>query len=135
MSDGDGSLRCFFFSSRRRHTRSDRDWSSDVCSSDLVSWNRFADHDKTMLIGSSDTAPADAGKLNVTVHHNVFASIGQRAPRVRFGKVHVYDNLYLIPSAQGYTYSWGVGVDAKLYVENNVFRVGPDVKPDRFVRV
>src|SRR3989440_1175403 len=26
---------CFFFSSRRRHTISDRDWSSDVCSSDL----------------------------------------------------------------------------------------------------
>src|SRR2546427_505824 len=30
----------FFFSSRRRHTRFDCDWSSDVCSSDLV---RFAD--------------------------------------------------------------------------------------------
>src|SRR5690349_24624177 len=28
---------CFFFSSRRRHTRSLRDWSSDVCSSDLCS--------------------------------------------------------------------------------------------------
>src|SRR5207249_9100867 len=29
-------LNCFFFfSSRRRHTRSKRDWSSDVCSSDL----------------------------------------------------------------------------------------------------
>src|ERR1035437_10392823 len=27
----------FFFSSRRRHTRYWRDWSSDVCSSDLVS--------------------------------------------------------------------------------------------------
>src|SRR5688572_32274101 len=27
----------FFFSSRRRHTRFDCDWSSDVCSSDLVS--------------------------------------------------------------------------------------------------
>src|SRR5215475_15838179 len=26
----------FFFSSRRRHTRFSRDWSSDVCSSDLV---------------------------------------------------------------------------------------------------
>src|SRR6266498_4291522 len=26
---------CFFFSSRRRHTRCGRDWSSDVCSSDL----------------------------------------------------------------------------------------------------
>src|SRR6266536_1915649 len=31
------SLICtFFFSSRRRHTRSTRDWSSDVCSSDLA---------------------------------------------------------------------------------------------------
>src|SRR3712207_394046 len=29
--------RVFFFSSRRRHTRYWRDWSSDVCSSDLVS--------------------------------------------------------------------------------------------------
>src|SRR5690606_41085767 len=30
------SLVYFFFSSRRRHTRFSRDWSSDVCSSDLV---------------------------------------------------------------------------------------------------
>src|SRR3989449_2552357 len=29
-------LLCFFFSSRRRHTRCSRDWSSDVCSSDLM---------------------------------------------------------------------------------------------------
>src|SRR2546430_12813756 len=32
---------CFFFSSRRRHTRFDCDWSSDVCSSDLqVPWQK-----------------------------------------------------------------------------------------------
>src|SRR5438105_14767974 len=30
----------FFFSSRRRHTRSTRDWSSDVCSSDLFAQDR-----------------------------------------------------------------------------------------------
>src|SRR3712207_7069104 len=30
-----GSILFFFFSSRRRHTRYWRDWSSDVCSSDL----------------------------------------------------------------------------------------------------
>src|SRR5438874_12619877 len=36
----------FFFSSRRRHTRSLRDWSSDVCSSDLVVvLDCFADRD------------------------------------------------------------------------------------------
>src|SRR5262249_57951427 len=31
-----GSYTVFFFSSRRRHTRLVSDWSSDVCSSDLV---------------------------------------------------------------------------------------------------
>src|SRR5207248_6499255 len=31
----EANLVCFFFSSRRRHTRSYGDWSSDVCSSDL----------------------------------------------------------------------------------------------------
>src|SRR5256886_10809486 len=31
-----GLMVCFFFSSRRRHTIFDCDWSSDVCSSDLV---------------------------------------------------------------------------------------------------
>src|SRR5256885_13315159 len=29
-------MMCFFFSSRRRHTRLQGDWSSDVCSSDLA---------------------------------------------------------------------------------------------------
>src|SRR5205809_3457072 len=33
---GDSILSGFFFSSRRRHTRCSRDWSSDVCSSDLT---------------------------------------------------------------------------------------------------
>src|SRR5690606_39637268 len=31
----------FFFSSRRRHTRFSRDWSSDVCSSDLVEVDNY----------------------------------------------------------------------------------------------
>src|SRR3989442_14572982 len=31
----------FFFSSRRRHTRCGRDWSSDVCSSDLLAHGRL----------------------------------------------------------------------------------------------
>src|SRR3712207_8770194 len=32
----EGGVGIFFFSSRRRHTRYWRDWSSDVCSSDLI---------------------------------------------------------------------------------------------------
>src|SRR5699024_12204772 len=38
-----GVLCFFFFSSRRRHTRSKRDWSSDVCSSDL---HHYVQYDK-----------------------------------------------------------------------------------------
>src|SRR6266566_6788840 len=36
QSRGSGTTKFFFFSSRRRHTRLQGDWSSDVCSSDLV---------------------------------------------------------------------------------------------------
>src|SRR3712207_8555150 len=36
FSESDRIFFFFFFSSRRRHTRYWRDWSSDVCSSDLV---------------------------------------------------------------------------------------------------
>src|SRR2546422_6978146 len=40
----------FFFSSRRRHTRCSRDWSSDVCSSDLIGsvFKEFTQADSTM---------------------------------------------------------------------------------------
>src|SRR5256885_378106 len=40
MSDTVGKDSFFFFSSRRRHTRLQGDWSSDVCSSDLILWDR-----------------------------------------------------------------------------------------------
>src|SRR3989449_10736437 len=49
------SCRLFFFSSRRRHTRCSRDWSSDVCSSDLAAhgWNGWSGWRGTQLM--SDT--------------------------------------------------------------------------------
>src|SRR5699024_11847705 len=47
MCSGLGSsLTFFFFSSRRRHTRSKRDWSSDVCSSDLAGQVRITGQGK-----------------------------------------------------------------------------------------
>src|SRR6266487_5864374 len=46
-----GIICFFFFSSRRRHTRWTGDWSSDVCSSDLVIWiaRQYAHHDVPLL--------------------------------------------------------------------------------------
>src|SRR5437879_12999175 len=46
-------LQCFFFSSRRRHTRYIGDWSSDVCSSDL-----FVERTSLTATGT----PASGGK-------------------------------------------------------------------------
>src|SRR5699024_8284711 len=64
-------LRVFFFSSRRRHTRSKRDWSSDVCSSDLLSNINLelGDGDFVTVIGSNGAGKSTvlntvAGKIN-----------------------------------------------------------------------
>src|SRR5699024_2821324 len=60
----------FFFSSRRRHTRSKRDWSSDVCSSDLTECL----HPLTDLLGTLAQTGQDAaaryGAGGWTAHHN-----------------------------------------------------------------
>jgi len=94
-----------------------------------VSWNRFAAHDKTMLIGNSDGALGDRGKLHVTLHHNFFDGIGQRAPRVRFGQVHVYNNLYRADLRTNYHSSWGVGFESRIVAENNVFDMSTSYGP------
>ncbi|WP_082373351.1 pectinesterase family protein [Nocardia sp. NRRL S-836] len=96
--------------------------------SDLVTVSRnvFADHGKTMLIGSSNSSTTDPGKLRVSVHHNVFRNVQERAPRVRFGQVHVYNNLY----EGSQVYSWGVGVRSQIYAQNNFIR---GIAPEKVV--
>jgi len=73
------------------------------------------------LIGHSDSnSSEDTGHLNVTFHHDWWAdNVMERMPRVRFGKVHVYNNLY---TAAGNNYAIGLGVNANIRVENNVFQ-------------
>jgi pectate lyase len=95
-----------------------------------VSWNHFLNHDKIMLIGSSDNAPADVGKLRVTLHHNLWEGTGQRTPRVRYGQVHIYNNLYCIAANTGFQYAWGVGVQSSIYAEENLFQVADGVTAD-----
>ncbi|MFD5058684.1 MULTISPECIES: polysaccharide lyase family 1 protein [unclassified Streptomyces] len=91
--------------------------------SDLVtvSWSRFADHDKAILIGNGDNVTTDRGKLRVTLHHNEFDAVVQRAPRVRFGQVHLYNNCYVVPERSDYRYSIGVSTESRIVAENNSF--------------
>src|SRR6266508_6674597 len=56
----------FFFSSRRRHTRWPRDWSSDVCSSDLRYARDFRDDPATIgriLVGSPGGPQVPLGQV------------------------------------------------------------------------
>lgn len=107
--------------------------------SDLVtvSYNRLHDHDKTMLIGSSDSRITDRGKLRVTIHHNEFRNLGQRVPRVRFGQVDVYNNHYIqrANAPIEYVYSWGIGVESHLVAERNAFTLPRSIGPDRIIGV
>ncbi|MFD8498778.1 polysaccharide lyase family 1 protein [Amycolatopsis sp. NPDC059657] len=91
-----------------------------------VSRNVFTEHGKVMLIGSSNTSTTDTGKLRVSVHHNVFRDVRERAPRVRFGQVHVYNNLY----EGDPVFSWGVGVTSQVYAENNYIR---SIAPEKVI--
>ena len=103
--------------------------------SDLVtvSYNTFENHDKTELIGSSDSRPQDRGQHRVTLHHNHWIDIGQRAPRVRFGDVHLYDNLYTQTTEGLFQYYWGAGIESSIYAENNAFELAPGVDPARII--
>src|SRR5260370_26771026 len=65
----------FFFSSRRRHTRFKCDWSSDVCSSDLVSADGPIPGSKSVYLPSS-----------VAGYSSTNAEISQRSEERRVGK-------------------------------------------------
>ena len=102
-----------------------------------LSYNILENHDKTMLIGSSDSRIDDEGKLSVTIHHNYFYNLGQRVPRVRFGRVHIYNNYYREDGKNKnheYSYSLGIGKNSKIYAENNVIEMKNE-DYEKFVKI
>src|SRR5690606_37843097 len=72
----------FFFSSRRRHTRFSRDWSSDVCSSDLPLALLLADEIGTHLEQFGQFLRAVVGAAEQLLGGRVIAD-SHRAPRFR----------------------------------------------------
>ncbi len=91
-----------------------------------VSWCRFYytnpanDHRFSNLVGHSDNnAAEDTGKLHVTYHHNWWGQlVHERMPRVRFGRVHCYNNFY---NAPGNNNCIRAAVASEILVENNYF--------------
>ncbi|CAN6471197.1 unnamed protein product [Victoria cruziana] len=84
-----------------------------------ISRCRFFQHDKTMLIGADPTHVGDRC-IRVTIHHCFFDGTRQRHPRLRFGKVHLYNN---------YTRNWGIyavcaSVESQILSQCNIYEAG-----------
>src|SRR5207249_2955608 len=99
----------FFFSSRRRHTRSKRDWSSDVCSSDLIrklrtniEFMNMDRHVRTIMVTSSVQRE---GKSTTIANLGVaLARAGRRVALVDLDLRRPYLNRFLkVPSTPGIT--------------------------------
>src|SRR5690625_7459203 len=79
---------CFFFSSRRRHTRWPRDWSSDVCSSDLIV---ATEHSPSIYVLQDPSLPSNeptAHELLSAIHPNAVLSYESalRAHQLKIGR-------------------------------------------------
>lgn len=93
-----------------------------------VSWCRFyytsnvSDHRFSNLIGHSDSSTAEAedtGKLHVTYHHCWWGDyVHERMPRIRFGRVHSFNNYF---NAPGNNYCVRAARDCEVRIENNYF--------------
>ncbi|XP_008783769.2 putative pectate lyase 21 [Phoenix dactylifera] len=84
-----------------------------------ISRCRFSAHDKTILIGGSSSSISDRC-IRVTIHHCFFDGTKQRHPRVRFGKVHLYNN---------YTRNWSIyaacaSVESQIVSQCNIYEAG-----------
>ncbi len=80
-----------------------------------VSWNRFTNHVKVMLINSLQPNGQPA---RVTVHHNLFEGTSERHPFIQRANVHVYNNYFLDLTVHGIRSDEA----AQLRSQNNVFQ-------------
>ncbi|HEY0769996.1 MAG TPA: hypothetical protein VGD31_06645 [Sphingobacteriaceae bacterium] len=81
----------------------------------------FRDHHTGILIGGHDLAKADIGYLKVTIYGNYFYNISERAPGMRLGYVHVFNN-YFVNSSGRSGYAIGCTTGGTVRTDNNYFK-------------
>jgi pectate lyase len=95
-----------------------------------ASRNRLENHVKAMLIGSNNSFTEDE-IISVTVHDNYFYNTVRRNPLLRFGKVHMFNNVLEDWGESG----GGDAVNSVYYgqilLENNVFDAGQNTMATR----
>jgi pectate lyase/lysophospholipase L1-like esterase len=91
-----------------------------------VSNNHFALHEKNTLVGGSDRATGDDGHLRVTFANNFFDHVAARAPRVRYGQVHLLNNYHKGSRKHPeypHSYSVGIAKQAHVIVDANAYDI------------
>jgi pectate lyase len=94
-----------------------------------ITASRFVSNDKSNLIGNGDGSRrwSDEGRLRVTMSGNHWDYNQARMPRVRYGKVHLYNNYYGGSIVSVPNRKWGsgiaVGYEGNVLAEGNFFRV------------
>ncbi|KAJ1286124.1 hypothetical protein BS78_03G328700 [Paspalum vaginatum] len=93
-----------------------------------ISRCHLASHDKAVLVGAS-SAHVEDRRIRVTIHHCFFDGTRQRHPRVRFGRVHLYNN---------YTRGWGIyavcaSVESQIISMFNIYEAGEKKEVFRFM--
>ncbi|WP_208278700.1 pectinesterase family protein [Massilia oculi] len=91
-----------------------------------VTYNRFAQHQKNTLVGGSDRAQGDREHLRVTFKGNLFEHVSERAPRVRYGQVHLLNNYHVGDRKHpvyAHAYSVGVGTEAHVIAHANAYEI------------
>ncbi|MDP3276930.1 MAG: hypothetical protein Q8Q09_17155 [Deltaproteobacteria bacterium] len=88
-----------------------------------ISWSRFQNHSKVMLVGLGGTDTA-ARNSRITIHHSFFDRTVQRHPRTRFGRVHAFNNFFRQWGSYGISSTW----DALVFSERNVYEAGPSTR-------
>lgn len=91
-----------------------------------VSYSVFKNHDKTNMVGGSgDGNGAKERAYNrLTFSNNIWQDSVQRAPRARFGQIHVYNNYYsgnTDATTYAASYYIGMGAESRILSEANVF--------------
>lgn len=88
-----------------------------------VSWCIFEGHDKVMLIGADPDDEMDVD-ARVTLHHDWFRRTGQRHPRLRYGRVHVFNCLF----EDWQSYALGASQGGEILSEGNLFVAGRNAR-------
>ncbi|MBY5981237.1 pectate lyase family protein [Ferrimonas balearica] len=87
-----------------------------------VSWSRFSNHNKTMMVGLHAKDASNDANIYTTVRNSYFAGTTQRNPRVAQGYAHLYNNVIIYKDKAVQSYD-----QARVLMESNhIAAMNPD---------